>query len=213
MKKKITDIQIEGQDAFHRILFLDGERFGRVDAGLITKFGVRIGLEIEEIVLHKLIQADEITRAKNYAGELLKDQTYSKGQMFTELERKGFGHNAIDTMLKELEQLGQIKDEKYAQAWIKKRQRSKPKGKKMLRYELLDKGIDRTTVDRTLETIDDDDEARLALQAAQKQAVHYKSLPSHVAKRRLHNFLLRRGFGYETIRKTMKQVLDEVDRK
>ena len=139
MKKKITDIQIEGQDAFHRVLFLDGERFGRVDAGLITKFGVRIGLEIEEVVLHKLIQADEIMRAKNYAGEFLKDQTYSKGQMFTELERKGFGHNAIDTTLKELEQLGQIRDEKYAQAWIKKRQRSKPKGKKMLRYELIER--------------------------------------------------------------------------
>ena len=56
MKKKITDIQIEGRDACHRILFLDGERFRRVDAGLITKLGVRVGLEIEEAVLHKLIQ-------------------------------------------------------------------------------------------------------------------------------------------------------------
>ena len=213
MKKKITDIQIEGRDACHRILFLDGERFRRVDAGLITKLGVRVGLEIEEAVLHKLIQADEIIRAKNYAAELLKDQVYSKGQMFVQLEGEGFGQNAIDTTLKELEQLGQIKDEKYAQTWIKKRQRSKPKGKKMLRYELLDKGIDPTTVNRTLETIDDDDEDQLALQAAQKQAVRYKSLPSHVAKRRLHNFLLRRGFGYETIQKTMRQVLNEVDRK
>lgn len=77
----------------------------------------------------------------------------------------------------------------------------------MLAHELINKGIDKTTVDRVLEEIYDEDEAKLAFQIAQKQAAHYRSLPLHVAKRRLHGFLLRRGFRYETIQRAIEQVL------
>ena len=207
MKNKITDIQLEGGRSSQRILFLDGERFGSVDASLITKFGLRIGLEIEAGVLQKLIEADEVTRAKNCAFDLLLNQSYSKQQMIDQLGQKGFSEAAIDTTLKELELLGYIRDEKYAQNWINRRQRSKPRGKKVLKHELINKRIDKTTVDRVLEQIDDEDEAEIALQIAQKQAVRYRSLPTHVAKRRLHGFLLRRGFDYETVQQTIEEVL------
>ncbi|MCZ6679139.1 MAG: regulatory protein RecX [Candidatus Poribacteria bacterium] len=207
MKKRITDIQLEGKHSSRRTLFLDGERFRDVEPSLITKFGLRIGLEIEEAVLQKLIAADEGMRAKNYAFDLLLSQSYSKQQMSDQLERKGFGYRAIDTALEGLEQLGYIKDEKYAKNWVNRRQRSKPRSKKMLQHELTSKGIDKTTVDRVLEEIGSEQETELALQLAQKQVSRYRSLPTHVAKRRLHGFLQRRGFDYETIQRTIEQVL------
>lgn len=207
MKKKITDIQVEGKCASRKLLFLDGEQFGSVDSDLIPKFGLRIGLEIEEGVLQKLIEADEGMRAKKYAADCLIDQTYSKVQMVEQLEHKGFGQKVIDTTLEDLEQRGHIKDEKYAKNWVNRRQRSKPRGKKMLKYELTNKGIDKTTVNRVVEGIDAAEEAGLALEVAQKQAKRYKSLPPDVAKRRMHGFLLRRGFDYETIQRVIERVL------
>ncbi len=207
MKKKITDIQIEGKHSARRILFLEDEPFCSVDPSLITRFGLRIGLEIEDEVLQKLIEADEGMRAKNYAFDLLLSQSYGKEQMIEQLGQKGFGQRAIDTTLEDLEHLGYIKDEKFAKNWVSRRQRSKPRSKKMLQRELTNKGIDKTTVDRVLEDIDNEEEANLTLQLAQKQVKHYKSLPQHVAKRRLHGFLLRRGFDYETIQRAIDQVL------
>lgn len=207
MKKKITDIQVEGQCTSHKLLFLDGEQFGSVDSDLIPKFGLRVGLEIEEGVLQKLIEADEGMRAKKYAADYLIDQTYSKVQMVERLNHKGFGQKVIDTTLENLEQRGHIKDEKYAKSWVNRRQHSKPRGKKMLKYELTNKGVDKTTVNRVVEGIDDAEEAGLALEVAQKQAKRYKSLPPDVAKRRIHGFLLRRGFDYETIQRIIKRVL------
>ena len=88
-----------------------------------------------------------------------------------------------------------------------RRQRSKPKGKKMLEHELANQNIDRTTVDRVIAGIDDTAEASTALQLAQKQAKHYISLPPQVAQRRLHGFLLRRGFDHETVQSTIERVL------
>ncbi len=207
MKKRLTDIQIDEETPSRRILSLNGVYFGSVDAGCIPKFGLRVGLEIEAEVLQKLIEADEGMRSRNYALELLSNQSYSKSQMIDKLGQKGFGPQAIDATLEDLEQLGHIKDEKFAQTWVNRRQRSKPKGKKMLEQELANQSIDRTTVDRVLERIDDAEEASTALQLAQKQAKRYISLPPQVAKRRLHGFLLRRGFDYETIQSVIGQVL------
>lgn len=207
MKKRLTDIQIDTESPLRRILFLDGAYFDTVDADCLPKFGLRIGLAIEEEVLQKLIEADEGMRAKCCALELLSSRGYSKCQMIDQLEQKGFGARAIDATLEDLEQLGYIKDEEFAKKWVVRRQRSKPKGKRVLAHELADQRIDKTTVDRVIAGIDDVEEANTALQLAQKQAKRYASLPLQVAKRRLHGFLLRRGFEYETIQSAIERVL------
>ena len=207
MKKRLTDIQKDEETSSRRILFLDGEYFDSVDAGCIAKLGLRVGLEIEVQVLQKLIQADEGMRAKNYALELLSDQSYSKSQMIYQLGQKGFGAEAIDITIEDLEQLGHIKDEDFAKKWVARRQRSKPKGKRMLAHELVNQSIDKTTVDRVLAGIHDAEETEIALQLAQKQAKRYQSLAPEVAKRRLHGFLLRRGFDHETIQSVIDRAL------
>ena len=207
MKKRLTDIQIDEETPSRKILFLDGVYFGSVDAGCIPKLGLRVGLEIEVEVLQKLIQADEGMRAKNYALELLSNKSYSKSQMTYQLGQKGFGTEAIDITLEDLEQLGHIKDENFAKKWVERRQRSKPKGKKVLEHELTNQSIDKTTVDRVLAGIHDGEEVNIALQLAQKQVKRYQSLAPEVAKRRLYGFLLRRGFDYETIQSVIERVL------
>ena len=150
MKKRITDIEIDEETPSHRILFLDGVHFDSVDAACIPQFGLRIGLEIEAEVLQKLIEAYEGMQAKNYALELLSNQSYSRSQMTGQLRQKGFAPQAIDITLEDLEQLGHIKDEKFAKKWVNRRRRSKPKGKKMLQHELVNMNVDKTTADRVL---------------------------------------------------------------
>ena len=208
MRKQITDIQIDEKYPARCTLFLDCQQFGIVDSSLITKLGLRIGLEIEAEVLQKLIEADGITKTKDLIIDLLRNQTYSKQQIIDLLGQEGCSERTIDTALAELEQLGFIKGEKYARSWVDRRQRSKPRGKKVLKRELVSKGIDQSTADCVLDTIGDTDEAGIALQAARKQAVHYRSLSPHVAKRRMHDFLLRRGFDYDTIQRVIDQVLE-----
>ena len=207
MKKQITDIQIDEKYPARCTLFLDCQQFGDVDSSLIAKLGLRIGLEIEAEVLQKLIEADAVTKTKDLIIDLSRNQAYSKQQIIDLLGRKGYNETTIDTTLAELEQQGFIKGESYARNWIVRRRRSKPRGKNVLKRELVSKGIDKTTADNVVDAIDDTDEAGTALQVAQKQAVHYKSLAPHVAKRRMHDFLLRRGFDYDTIQRVIDEVL------
>ena len=186
---------------------MDNVPFAAVESRFATKLGLRIGLEIEETVVRKLMEADEVVRARDYALELLPSQTYTKQQMIEALEKSGFCDNAISETIENLEQLGKIKDERYAKNWVKNRRRNRPTSKSVMRRELISQGVDKSTVDRVLAEIDEAEETVLALQVARKQVNHYKSLTPHVAKRRLYAFLIRRGFEHETVGQVMRQIL------
>ena len=225
MKQKITDIQASPELPSHQHLFLDGTPFVVIHASLVEKFGLRIGLEIEAVVIEKIIAAEEVMRAKNRAlkllreekdnattdkiegsGSALKPKTYTKSEMERQLEREGFSADAIETSIAELIRSGHIRDRKYAENWIARRQKSNPRGKTLLKRELVDKGIDRETAEQVIATVETEDETTVALEIAQKRAKQYKRLPTHVAKRRLHGFLARRGFGSDVVRQVLEQI-------
>ena len=227
MKQKITNIQAVPELPAHQQLFLNDTPFVVIHTSLVEKFGLRIGLEIEAEIIEKLIAADEVMRAKNYALRLLREEKdnlavdvdgsedprpagkpkiYTKNAMEQRLEREGFSTKAIETSIEELIRSGHIRDRKYAENWIARRQKSNPRGKTLLKHELVDKGIDRETAEQVVAKVETEDETQVALQIAQKRAKQYKRLPIHVAKRRLHGFLARRGFGSETVRHVLEQI-------
>ena len=225
MKQKITDIQASSELPSHQQLFLNGTPFLIIHAALIQKFGLRIGLEIEAETIKKIIAADEVMRAKNRALGLLREakdnatgdepedhrrtrkpKIYTKSEIERRLEREGFSVDAIETSIAELIRSGHIRDRKYAENWIARRQKSNPRGKTLLKHELVDKGIDKETAEQVVATVETEDERKVALQIAQKRAKQYKRLPTHVAKRRLHGFLARRGFGADIVRQVLEQI-------
>ncbi len=225
MRQQITDIQAVPELPSHRQLYLDGTPFVVIHTILVENFGLRIGLNIEAEIIEKLIAADEVMRAKNYALRLLrqekandaedeaedsrptvKSKIYTKTEMEQRLAREGFSEEAVDTAIGELIDSGHIRDRKYAENWIVRRQKSNPRGKTLLKHELLDKGVDRETAEQVVAQVETEDEAELALEIAQKRMKRYRRLPDHVAKRRLHGFLARRGFGAEIVRQVLEQI-------
>ena len=225
MKQKITSIQAVPELPSHQHLFLNDTPFVVIHTSLVERFGLRIGLEIEAEIIEKLIAADEVMRAKNHALRLLREEKdpltvdasedsrpigkpkiYTKNEMEQRLAREGFSTKAIETTIEELIHSGHIRDRKYAENWIVRRQKSNPRGKTLLKKELVNKGIDRETAEQVVANVETEDETKVALQIAQKRMKQYTGLPIHVAKRRLHGFLARRGFGSEIVRHVLEQI-------
>ncbi len=225
MKQKITSIQAVPELPSHQHLFLNDTPFVVIHTSLVEKFGLRIGLEIEAEIIEKLIAADEVMRAKNHALRLIREEKdhraadasedsrpigkpkiYTKNEMEQRLAREGFSAKAIETSIEELIHSGHIRDRKYAENWIVRRQKSNPRGKTLLKKELVNKGIDRETAEQVVANVETEDETKVALQIAQKRMKQYTGLPIHVAKRRLHGFLARRGFGSEIVRHVLEQI-------
>tara|TARA_B100001123_G_C14995597_1_gene901431 strand:+ start:252 stop:875 length:624 start_codon:yes stop_codon:yes gene_type:complete len=205
----ITDIRSHGD---HQImLFLNHEQFGILPADFVFKFGLRVGLKIRRDTIVKLLQAEEIMQAKNFAIRLLQEkEIYTKPELLEVLSREGFSREGINTSIEDLEKAGFIKDKTFAQNWIRRREKSNPRGKEVLKLELAGKGVALSTIDQVLSSIDPNRELDTALRLAEKQVKRYKSLEPHVAKRRLHGFLARRGFSYNTVGQVMHKILSKL---
>jgi len=207
--KRITDIKPLSKKSSHYRIYLKDELFGEVDETSVKKYGIRVGMEIKEELLKKLVSEDEIAKVKSYAFGLLARRSYSRKGMSDKLKKKGFSNIAVNSTIVALERLGYIKDEEFARNWVETRKRLKPKGKFALRNELYRKGIDEAIVDQVLAEIDKSEEYEMAQRAAEKKVKRYKKLEPEVGKRRMFSFLQRRGFGSDIAGEITEKLLSE----
>jgi regulatory protein len=63
----------------------------------------------------------------------------------------GYRPPLVEGAVERLLELGMLDDRAFAEAWITSRDRARPRGERVLRQELLQKGIDRALIDELLE--------------------------------------------------------------
>lgn len=102
-----------------------------------------------------------------------------------------------------LKELGYINDATYAKRFIESRNRSRPKGKKLIQLELLRKGISREIIEK----IDGPTDSELALKVVQKKYSLWRKLPMLEQKKKLFGLLQRRGFASSVIFQAIDETL------
>jgi regulatory protein len=67
------------------------------------------------------------------------------------LTAAGYQPALVDGAIERLLELGMLDDRAFAEAWIASRDRARPRGERVLRRELVQKGVDRALIDELLE--------------------------------------------------------------
>ena len=111
-------------------------------------------------------------------------------------EKRGVPTEIQARAMNRLRDRGLIDDLAFAKAWVENRWLFRPRGLVALRVELRRKGI----ADEISETVlNGFDEEQAALRAARKPAGRWKQLAADEFRRRLGDYLTRRGFAFELI--------------
>jgi regulatory protein len=123
------------------------------------------------------------------------------------LALKGYDDATIDGVVQDLKRLGDIDDDKFARFWLESRMHLNPVGDIVLRQELKEKGVADSIIEATLdEKAKNYDEYEVAFSMARERFERLKKLDRPKAMKRLYDFLLRRGFKYETV----SSIIDEL---
>ncbi len=125
--------------------------------------------------------------------------------MRTRLDAK-FSALTVDRVMSFLKNEGVLDDEKFATMWIQQRLMDKPRSRSLLRYELMNKGIETSIVEETVKEIDDD---AVAYAAGASQAKKLRGLNFLYFRRKLWGFLKRRGFNDDVSINTISQLWKE----
>ena len=132
-----------------------------------------------------------------------------------EVEKKlgviNFPKAVIKKVITKLEAIDYINDLRLAQAWVLDRNKIRPKGKRVLRAELLKKGIADEVIEGVLGDIDQSAELELVKKLIAKKfhpELYPDALKFQKARKKTIDFLLRRGFSFDTIKEAMKEMAD-----
>jgi len=194
----------------------------RVNVYLDNKFG--FGLDLETFVKLDLKVEQELTDEQ--VGKIVKEaefqKVYDKLLRFSTLRprsekelkdwlKKHKVHLSIhENLYSRLKRLDLLNDNKFAQWWVEQRMEFSPRGKRALIAELRQKGINRDLIIQLVnESVSQGYEEKTARKLLQKKKYKWERLQKLEAKKKMSDFLARKGFGWEVI----KNAIDDIFKK
>jgi len=203
--KKITALVVQKRNPNRVNLYLDGEyAFG---VARIVAAWLKVGAELDEKKIEQLQLEDAREWALQQALLFLSYRARSESEIRKNLIKHEVPETVIDETLEKLRRDGLANDNEFAQAWVENRSTFRPRSRLMLAMELRQKGLDDESTQAALQNVDDEP---LAYEAALKRATRFKTLEWNEFRKKLSEFLARRGFSYAVTAPVVSRIWNEM---
>ncbi len=187
-------------------VILDGEFALSLEAEVAVREGLKVEQELSASQVESLAGSDRFYRCLNAAVHYLGYRPRSESEIRQRLRRRGFDDDSIEAVIARLKEQGLVDDMAFAQFWKDNRQSFSPRSRWLTKFELRQKGV---SDDITEQVVADVDDAENAYRAARSKASSLTLSDYHSFRRRLGEYLKRRGFGYEVINQTVGRMWQE----
>lgn len=202
--KKITALEVQKRNPNRVNIHLDGEfAFG---LARIVAAWLRVGQELSEEKIEQLQAEDARERAFQQAMLFLSYRARSESEIRQNLRKHEIPDAVIEQTLERLRQDGLANDDQFARAWVENRSTFRPRSRRLMAMELRQKGLKDEAVSAAVADVDD---AALAYEAAQKKVARYKDLEWNEFRKKLSDFLARRGFSYSVVAPVVTRIWNE----
>lgn len=197
---------IEEADKRKAIVYVDGGESFPLYKGEIKRYGIREQNELSDDEYGHIIRDILIKRAKERAMHILQGADKTERQIREKLERGRYPSLVIDEVIKFLLKYEYINDYDYSVSYIKTY--SKSQSERLMREKLLQRGVDRDIIVTAME--DAMKEADYDCQSIIADILRRKKYNNDTAdikeKNRMVSHLLRKGFMYEDILASMREM-------
>jgi len=184
-------------------VFLDDRLAFSLETEVAEKEGLKVGQTLSEAQIEALAKANHLQRCLNAAVRLLGYRPRSESELRERLSRQGFDDDTQGKVLIKLTGQGLVDDTAFTRFWRENRESFRPRSRRMTRLELKRKGVADEIITQVVGTIDDEDSA---YRAALKKARSLKRSDYESFRRRLGEYLRRRGFSYGVISHTVEKI-------
>ncbi len=146
--------------------------------------------------------------AKDAALRFLSYRSRSEAEVRRRLSRR-HSPQAIDAVITILREQGYLDDRAFATQWRSARERHRPRGRILLRQELMRLGVATEVIDEALFGMDEEDNAYRAGEKMARRLGEKKCSPEEF-RRLLRGHLERRGFAYSLLADTVSRLWKEL---
>lgn len=204
MGGQITALRVQKRNPNRVNVYLDGRfAFG---LAAIEAARLRVGQVLSDEDIARLRQRDTAERAAERALDLLSYRPRSEAEIRERLAER-YDAETAGEVLERLRRSGLVDDREFARYWVQNRFQYNPRGAMALRQELYQKGVDESAIEEALAEYDEEEAAARAAETARRKL---RGLSPELFRRRLTDYLLRRGFPYGVVRAVVQQALADI---
>lgn len=194
----------------------------RVNVYLNGKFAFGVTLESaleNHLKVGKELSPDEIEtlRGKDFKDKVLarllsfaSRRPHSQKEILLWFRKKSVPSELHENLFNRLKNIDLLNDEEFAKWWVEQRVHFRSAPKKMLKLELRAKGISDEIIEKTLDESKALPDVELARKVLIKRYGKIPPLTDLKEKKRVYDFLLRRGFSYSVIKEALSTKLSAV---
>ena len=174
-------------------VFVDGEFWAEIDAGVAADRGLREGVALSLEELDEVRIAGERALAMGRALDLLRYRARSEKEICDRLRRYGHGEETVGGVIGRLKELGYLDDEDFARTVA--REKARRYGPRRVLGDLRKSGVD---AELARDVVDEEFAGRSEMEEARSVAAQrYNRGGSDAQARRVYGFLVRRGYSSE----------------
>ncbi len=205
MAGTITALKVQKRNPQRVNVFLDGRyAFG---LAAIEAARLRRGQVLSDEDIEGLKERDSFEKAHDRALRFLSYRPRSEAEVRRYLQGKAVSPATEEEVIERLTRAKLLDDLAFACYWVENRQSFNPRGLRMLRYELRQKGLSDETIAQALTDLDEEEGAyRVALRRGRRLA----HLDQVSFRQKLGAYLLRRGFPYGVVNLVVERTWQEL---
>lgn len=150
----ITKLSYQSHNADRVNVFVDGKYSFSLGVVQLPELKVRVGKEVNDDQLAEMKAAGELSKLYGRALEYVLTRPRSVGEMRLYLKRKTPAGDQIDNIISRLINRKYLDDKAFASYWVSQRNLTKGISARVLRNELMAKGVARDVIDQVMDQSD-----------------------------------------------------------
>ncbi|MBH28110.1 MAG: hypothetical protein CL789_02590 [Chloroflexi bacterium] len=198
----ITDIKSQRRDKNRVNVFMDGQfafSLSYNQAQFLT-----VGQELSSVEMANLLESDNVEKAYEKALGFISHRPRSVLEVSNRLKKYGIDSKVAEEVISRLKEKNVLNDTDFALLWVENRSTFRPRGKLLLRKELLSKGISDNDIEIALSEVEESADAR---QLAYSKLSKYNDLTLDSLRQRIWSLLSRNGFDYSIVNDVVTEIV------
>jgi regulatory protein len=190
-------------------VFIDGKFSFALSLEVVYKHGLKPGMVIDAEHLAAMLREDGESKALTTAANFIGYRPRSRAEVRTRLERDEWSEEVIARVLERLQAAQMLNDAEFAANWVGARERSKPRGSRLLTQELRQKGVAKEEIEAALP--DADAELENAMAALAKLERKLAPYTGRDRDQKATEHLMRRGFSFSVIKAALRRESEDAE--
>ncbi len=199
----ITDIQEQTKQKNRVSIFIDGKFAFGMDKNDLSFMGLKTGMELTTERYDYIVDNTVYVKAYQKADRFIGFKMRTEKEVRDKLKEDEYSPDIIERVIASMLKYKYIDDEAFSLMYAKDCRKLKKWGPQRIKSELFKKGVNENIIDKALSELNIEDTDQIIEGLLEKRI---KNTPIDLKEKQRHfNFLLRRGFNAEDIKRVIEK--------